>query len=93
VAEGVEGLLDQVGQFGGSIVLYPGEDGGGGGGQAGRDGDPVLEAGVRVVLARAEGLQDELLGGDLLGPQAFAERGGGDDELVLGERRVSRSAS
>ena len=49
--EGGERLLDQVGQVGFSIVLDPGEDGGGGGGQAGCDGDPVLKGGVRVAMA------------------------------------------
>jgi hypothetical protein len=41
---------------------------------------------------RPEGLQDELLGGDLLSPQAFAECWSGDDELVLGEQGVPVSA-
>jgi hypothetical protein len=68
VGEGVEGLLDQVGQFRGSVVLNPGEDGGAGGGKAGRDGDPVLETVARVALVRAEGVQDEFLGGDLVRP-------------------------
>jgi hypothetical protein len=35
--EGVEGLVHQVGEFGGAVVLDPREDGGAGGGQAGRD--------------------------------------------------------
>src|SRR5262249_53891291 len=84
--EGVEGLLDQVRQFGGSVVLDPGEHGGGCRGQAGRHGDPCLEAGVRIVLVCFEGLEDDLLGGELTCPLAFAERWGGDDELDLREQ-------
>src|SRR5215831_21213184 len=88
VGEGVEGLVDQVGQFGGSVVFDPGEHGGARGGQAGRDGYPGLEAGVRVELVCMEGLEDGLLGGELACPLAFAERWGGDYELDLREQGV-----
>src|SRR5215468_12097266 len=87
--EGVEGLLDQVGQVGGSVVLDPGQHGGACGGQAGRHGDPGLEAGVWVAGVYFEGLEDDLLGSDLACPHAFAERGGGDDELDLRQQGVS----
>src|SRR6516162_3350908 len=86
--EGVEGLLNQVGQFGGSVVLDPGEHGRACRSEAGRHGDPGLEAGVRIELVCFEGLEDGLLGGELARPLALAERWGGNDELDLREQVV-----
>ena len=57
--------------------------------QAG-DHDLGLKVGAAAQRAVAEGLEDHLLGGDLVGPKALAQGRGGDNELVLGEHRVAR---